>query len=574
MATRATRTLALVAVVTIALSGCRSKDSLSGDPRREKTTGGGTLTYFSARVVDGTDPQRAYLGRDLSTWSRLVYRSLVTFPVSADPAISTTPVPDLATDTGTSSHGARSWTFTVKDGVTWEDGRPITCADFKYGASRVFATDVITGGPNYLLTYLDIPTDPQTGLPIYTGPYHSSAEGRAAFDRAITCNGKTITYHFKKPWADFPLAVAALHMMDPYRRDKDRRGKSDFQIFSNGPYRLEGSWDNDTGGTFVRNGYYDPSTDSTEIRKARPDRIVFDFSKTAEEINDLLIADRGEARTAVTDTRIPPAYYGRITGPVADRAVTVEAPFVDHLVPNFRRLTNLRVRRALAASLDVAAYVEASGGTKVVREATDLLHPAVRGYHPRLFPGGSGDPEKARRLLESAGVQTPYPITYMYVSTPAGDKQAAAMERGWEKGGFAVTLDARAPDEYSDLIEDPGLQADVIWDSWGADWPSAITVVAPLFDSRPNLTTTSNGQDFGAYRSVEFETLVDAAQQAADLDSETKVLQQADQVLADDVAYIPLGVAVLYLLHGSRVAGYLNTAASSSFPDLGAIGVR
>jgi len=567
VATSGATKLAVAAAASIALAACGNHDDPSGDLPGRKAARGGTLTYYLDFELDHADPQRGYSGRDVTNWSRLVYRSLVAFPASADPAISTTPVPDLATDTGTSSHGARSWTFTVKDGVTWEDGRAIACADFKYGASRVFATDVITGGPNHLLAYLDVPTDPQTGLPIYTGPYHSSAAGKAAFDRAITCDGKTITYHFKRPWADFPLAVAALHMMDPYRRDKDRRGKSDFQIFSNGPYRLEGSWDNENGGTFVRNEHYDPSTDSPDIRKALPERIVLDLGKTSEEINDLLIADRGEARTAVTDARIPPAYYGRITGPVADRAVTVPSPYVSYLVPNFRRLTNLKVRQALAASLDVTAWVKAGGGDKALQEATDLVNPAVRGHQTDLFPGGSGDPDKASRLLESAGVQTPYPITYSYPDAPVLQKQAEAIEHGWEEGGFAVTLDPVPEDDYFAMqAVAPQPRSDLIVANWGADWPSAMTVTAALFDSRLNLNP-------GGYRSTDFEALVDEAKRAQDVDSETKLLQQADQVLADDVAYIPLDVPVFYLLRGSGVTGYFNTAASGGYPDLGAIGV-
>ena len=43
--------------------------------------------------------------------------------------------------------------------MKWQDGQPVTCEDFKYGVSRTFATDVITGGPNYILGYLDVPKD-------------------------------------------------------------------------------------------------------------------------------------------------------------------------------------------------------------------------------------------------------------------------------------------------------------------------------------------------------------------------------------------------------------------------------
>ena len=67
-----------------------------------------------------------------------------------------------------------------------------------------FATDVITGGPNYILGYLDVPKDEATGLPAYNGPYKN--DNAADFDKAVVCDGKTITYNFNKPWPDFPLA--------------------------------------------------------------------------------------------------------------------------------------------------------------------------------------------------------------------------------------------------------------------------------------------------------------------------------------------------------------------------------
>ena len=105
------------------------------------------------------DPQRVYVGRDISNLGRLVYRGLLTFPAGeTDPAKGTTPVPDLATDTGTSNEDATEWQFTIKDGVKWEDGEDVKCEDFAYGVSRNFATDVIDGGPNfYPRDFLDVP---------------------------------------------------------------------------------------------------------------------------------------------------------------------------------------------------------------------------------------------------------------------------------------------------------------------------------------------------------------------------------------------------------------------------------
>jgi peptide/nickel transport system substrate-binding protein len=325
----------------------------------------------------------------------------------------------------------------------------------------------------------------------------------------------------------------------------------------------------------VRNSNYDPSTDSKDIRQANPDKIVFKVGNTSEVITDKLVANAGADQGAITQQSIPSSKFSQVSsGAVADRTVSVLSPYVDYLVPNFKRLTNPKVRQALAMALDDTAWVAAGGGPKAYKPATDVVHPSVNGYQEDLFPGGSGDPAAAKQLLESAGVKIPYPITYTYPSTPTADAQARAIQAGWEKAGFKITLDGVAnQDVYYTNIQQPEQKADVIWAGWGADWPSAITVTPPLFDSRPNLTKNSNGSDYGAYKSDEFNGFVDKAQNSADLDAQTKYLQEADKVLAKDVAYIPVDIPVFYMIHGSKVMNYINTAASNGYPDLGPIDV-
>jgi peptide/nickel transport system substrate-binding protein len=574
------RVFAATAAISLAagLAACGGSSDSDGTPGTgggtEAGAAGGTLNYLIFAPIEHVDPQRIYVGRDITNFSRTVYRQLVTFPISTDAKVSNTPVADLATDTGTSTEGGKVWSFTVKDGVKWEDGQPIKCEDFAYGASRVFATDVITGGPNYLLSYLDIPTDKKTGLPAYDGPY--KGDGQDLFDKAVTCDGNTITYKFNKPWPDFPLAIAALHMMDPYRKDKDQGDKSNFQIFSNGPYKLDGAWDKNKGATLVRNDQYDKATDDPKnTRQALPDKIVFNIGQTTETIYDQLIADTGDAQTAVTGQRVPPAYFNQIQGAVADRATLEASPYVDYLVPNFRRLKDAKVREALKVATNAQAWIDAGGGEKAFGPAESIVNPAVVGYqaNPAFSGPQEGDPAAAKKLLEEAGVSLPYPITFTYPKTDTADKQAAALKETWDEAGFKVTLDGLG-DTYYDVIQKPDKKSDVMWGGWGSDWPSAITVTAPLFDSRPNLTSNSDGQDYGAYKSDEFNKLVDQAQNAATLEDQTAALQQADIVLGQDTAYIPLEIAQFYFLRGSKVTNFTTTPASSMYPDLGAIGVK
>src|ERR1700712_4591593 len=190
----------LVAIATaglmVSLAACGGG---SGSSNNDATAGkkGGTLRWLTFHTNDHMDPQRTYVGVNISNLNRLTYRGLVSYPITKDLKKGTTPVPDLATDTGTSSNGAKTWKFTLKDGVKWQDGKPVTCEDLKYGASRTFATDVITGGPNYALSYPAAPHG-KDGLPLYDGP--NKNDHKADFDKAITCSGKTITYNSNKPF--------------------------------------------------------------------------------------------------------------------------------------------------------------------------------------------------------------------------------------------------------------------------------------------------------------------------------------------------------------------------------------
>ena len=579
--TRGLTVFAVASVLGLAACGGGTTGGGAGAGAGTEAAGqkGGTIYWLTKRPAEHVDPVRTYIGRDLAIENRLYYRDLVSFPVGKEGTESTKVVPDLATDSGKSTEGGKVWSFTLKDGVKWQDGKDITCEDLKYGLSRGFATDVLTGGPNYQLGYLDVPQ--KDGLPIYNGPYKKA--GQADFDKAVTCEGKTITYRFNKPWADFPLAIASLRSFSPYRADQDKGDKSNYAIFSSGPYMLQGTWQKGKGGTFVRNPNYDAKTDQTG-RKALPDKIVITEGLTNEIINQRLIADSGADKYAVTDRKIPGSMYSQVDGnpAVKARATLVNAPFVDYVLPNFNSevMKNAKVREALKLATDKTAYITASGGDKYGVPAKSIVNPDIVGYKDNpAFTGtpDNGDVAAAKKALEASGLSLPVKIKYTYNGgTPESDNSAAALKQGWDKAGFSVTLDPLT-DTYYDVIQNPATKSDVYWGGWGADWPSAATVTAPLFDSRLNGVGTnpkSNGQDYGNYKSDVVNKLFDQAASAPDINAAAAIYAQADEQLGKDVAYIPLTVEKFYYLHGSGVTGYAQSAATSGYPDLGSIGVK
>ena len=115
----------------------------------------------------------------------------------------------------------------------WEDGTAVKCQDFKYGVSRTYATDVISGGPTYAIQYLAIPTKAD-GSSKYPGPYMATAAQQTLFDKAVVCSGNTITFHLNRPVPDFNYTVTLgfgavpnpviIPVSTPARRTPPRRG--------------------------------------------------------------------------------------------------------------------------------------------------------------------------------------------------------------------------------------------------------------------------------------------------------------------------------------------------------------
>ena len=569
---------ALVTVTALTVTACggsasTKKSSSSSSSTVASSAKGGTLYYLTKRAVEHWDPQRVYVGRDISNAARMFTRTLVQYPATADTNAALKLQPDLATDLGTPSNGSKTWKFTLKSGVKWQDGSPVTCADVKYGISRTFATDVITGGPNYILQFLDVPKDAK-GNSTYLGPYKKT--GQAAYDKAVTCSGQDITFQFSKPWADFAYALT-LPAFAPFKQSQDLGDKSNYAIFSDGPYKLQGQWAHGGTNTFVRNDQYDPSTDT--VRKALPDKIVMTEGLTDEVIAQRLIADSGNDKYAVTDRNIVPAYQQQAFSQAKGRIENPLSPFVDYLVPNFKKMSNPLVRQALATATDRSGWITAQGGTTNGSVAQSIMSPSLLGYKDvdffKSIPD-NGDPAKAKQLLQQAGVALPYPITFTYSGgTPTTEKEAAVEKSAWEAAGFKVTLN-ELTDTYYNVIDDPTKAAtyDVTWGGWGADWPSGSTVIPPLFDSRINLSSASNGQDYGLYTSDAVNKQIDAALNQADLTQQANAWAGIDTMLAKDVAYIPLLVQKFIIVRGSGVKNYINNPDTDMYPDLGVLGVQ
>lgn len=571
------RTSALTAVVAMALglAACGSgDDGGSGSGPDGNATKGGTITLLDIPTnYEGTDPASIYYGHQIAGFRRLVYRSLVAFPISDDPKVSGTPTPDLAVDAGTTPDSGKTWSFTLKDGIKWEDGSDITCADFVYGISRSFDENLVHGtgpGTTYISTL--------EGSEGYTGPFTSTPAQQKAFDeKAVTCDGNKVTYHFTQAFPDFPQSVAALFVTDPYKKEFDKGGKNLYKIFSNGPYKVEGNtFDSAKGATFVRNDNYDVATDDTKLREANPDKWRIELLQDQGTVFDRLIADTGDDKSALATANIPSDKYAQIVGPVAERTDKVASPYTRFLQINNLKVTDKNVRLAITTAMNRAGAVKVLGGANYGEVTSTLVSASTPGYQPNPAFASipeNGDTAAAKQLLTDAG-KLGYTLKVSYGQTAPNDKVFALFKENWEKAGFKVNLNAISPDAnpgYYTQMSEKNKDTDVFYSGWASDWPSLLAVVPVI------LETENPGFNYGYYSNKDVDKLVAEARTAiAAGDSDTMIAkaQEADALAGADAAYSPILQQSNYFLYGSKIGGFLPDVASSFYPDLGSMYVK
>ena len=577
MANKGLRLAAVGAVTALALAACgggsssSSDSSASGGAGSGEPTKGGTIYYLTnAEQFDQIDPQRIYTGEDLAFFNGTIYRTLTAYKFSADAAEGTSLVPDLATDTGTVADGGKTWSFTLVDGATFQDGAPITCADVAYGVSRTFATDVITGGPTYAISMLDIPTA-EDGSSAYKGPY--TGEGQELFDKAVTCSadGKTVTFHLNKPVPDFNYTTTLL-AFSPVPKAADTGEKYGDAPVASGPYLIESN-KNGKGGKMVlaRNPKWDPASDT--YRGAFPDNWEVDYGIDPKVIDQRTMTSSGNDSFAINNGIEPEQLAVVFKSPTeanpeyAGRAISTLDPYVRYFAINTQKVPNLKIRQAIAVALDREALRKNAGGDFSGDYADGVIKPnmgqdfAPTGMWDTLLGQkipDTGDPEYAKKLIAESGEAAPT-ITFDYPQSPTADKAAAIVVDSLGKAGITAKPNPIEPGQYYGVVFDPEKAHELINAGWGPDWPNASTIIPELF-------TPTGGFNLSQYDNPEYNKAVDAAKVELDRAKQAKMWQDLNTQAMADVVAVPTRFGREQRMAGKQVGPIYLWPAYGSWP--------
>jgi peptide/nickel transport system substrate-binding protein len=535
------RSLAVATAVALATAGCGANDPGTAQSSSGATAAvekGGTLTILASSTEINWDPAKS---QGLATTSLgLVERRLTTWAVQ--PGKPATVVPDLATSTGAVSDGGATWTYTLKDGIEFEDGTPITSADVKYGVERSFAPE-LSGGLGYHKSLL-------VGGDKYVGPYKGSDLASIA-----TPDKKTIVFHLNTAYGDWPW-IASQPAFAPVPRAKDNVKTYTKQPVASGPYRVASTQEG-VSVTLKRNEHWDPKTD--DVRTAGPDTIVFSLGQDATVTAQRLIADSGADKDAFSATFVPPAQLAQAAkSPTASkRLVTSGAGALAYLAINTQRpgLDKVAVRQAIQYAADKQAFLVASGGVTGGQIATTLITPGIAGRTAfDLYPApASGDVAKAKKLLAASGWTPSRQLVLLSRDDQVSLSQAQAIKQGLERAGLKVTIKSEAEAAVTDAITQGPGAFDLTISSWQPDFPSASGNIQPLFDSSQ---IGNGGYNLSRYSSTQADALIAQATKEVDPAKAGATWAHADRRILADAPVVPLIYTRNSFLHGSNVVNF------------------
>lgn len=576
------RALALGVTLSLTLAACGTSSTSPspattapsagpGDtpaPTEEAKSGGTIYMFTISEEWDDVDPQRAYTGEDMAFFGSTITRSLTQFIFSDDPAVANTIQPDMATDTGTATPDATAWSFTLRDGLTWQDGSEVTCEDVKYGVSRTFATDIITNGPTYAIQYLDIPKA-DDGTSQYKGPY--TGEGQDLYDKAVVCDGKTITFHLNQPVADFNYTVTLGFGAVPKAADTGEQYTNN--PMSNGPYKIE-EYTKGNGGHFLLTRNENWNRDSDPIRPAYPDQWEVLFGIDPKVGDQRLIASQGEDAFAIGYTAVQPENLATVFAdpetPNPDfvgRAFSDYDPFARYYWVDTKKIPNVKHRQALAVALDRDAVRANSGGAFAGALGDGVIKPNLGDqYAPTGMWTGllgkeipdTGDPEYAKQLIAESGEPMPA-LTWDYGQTPVRDQEAAIVVSSLARAGIQVTANPIPTGQYYGIVFNDDQAHEFGWAGWGPDWPNASTVIAPLF-------TNDGGWNLSRVEDPEYVGKVQTALRELDHATQAKMWQDLNKEAMERVFVIPTTFGLNQVMGGNKVGSLYQWAPYGSWP--------
>jgi peptide/nickel transport system substrate-binding protein/oligopeptide transport system substrate-binding protein len=434
------RKLLFTGVAALALAAAAPVFAQEGKP-------GGEIIITYKDDVATLDPA---IGYDWQNWSMI--KSLFDGLMDYEPGTATLR-PDLAESYEISDDGT-VFTFKLRPGVKFHNGRELTADDVKYSIERVVNPETQSPGAGFFGSIKGFDT-PEDGL-----------------DGITVVDPTTIRFELSRPDATF-LHVMALNFAHVVPKEAVEEHGADFgkNPVGTGAYKMT-EWTLGQRVVFEKNAEY--------WREGVPflDKITFEVGQ--EPNVALLRLQRGEVD--VLGDPIPPAQFLEVRehpewGPLIVEGGQLHTGYVTMNVktPPF---DDVKVRQAVNHAINKERIVRIINNRGV--PANQPLPPSMPGYDEG-YEGYAYDPEKAKALLAEAGQSAGFATELYAMNTDPNPRIAQAIQQDLAAIGIQAEIKSLA---QANVIEAGGNgSAPMIWSggmAWIADFPDPSNFYGPI----------------------------------------------------------------------------------------------
>jgi len=434
-------------LLALGMASATAQETL--DPKAKQ---GGAITITYKDDVATLDPA---IGYDWQNWSMI--KSLFDGLMDYEPG-TTTLRPELAESYEISPDG-KTFTFKLRKGVKFHNGREMTADDVKYSLDRVTNPKTQSPGAGFFASI--------NGYDDVAGGKSESLAGVTAVDPS------TVKIELSRPDATF-LHVMAINFSHVVPKEEVEKYGADFgkHPVGTGAYKMA-EWTLGQRLVFERNADY--------WHKGLPyiDKITFEIGQ--EPIVALLRLQNGEVD--VPGDGIPPAKFQEVMADPEQKARVVEGGQLQtgYVTMNTQMapFDNVKVRQAVNMTINKDRIVKLINNRAV--PANQPLPPSMPGYD-KAFAGYAFDVDKAKALLGEAGHPDGFETELFVMNTDPNPRIAQAIQQDLAAIGIKASIQSLA---QANVIAAGGEKngAPMIWSggmAWIADFPDPSNFYGPI----------------------------------------------------------------------------------------------
>ena len=429
-----------------------------------------------------------------------------------------------------------TYTFHLREAY-WSDGVQIKADDFVYGLQRLL-------DPETASEYAFIGEYVKNGYAVETGEMDPSELGVKAID------DQTLEITLESPTAYFLSLMGSAAQYSPVRRDiaeeygTDFAATADKNVYS-GPFVMTSS-ENQVY-EFEKNEKY---WDADNIKLDKVELSVIPDANTA-----LAMYESGDLDFVKIPVESVPDYD--------DKDEEYMNGNEDYLYINEESdntiLSNKDFRLALNYGLNRNAYITLATND-VYTASNTLVMPLVSGnekeygeeYTLESYPL-DGDTDKAmeylNKAMEEEGISSPSDITVELTTTDleAAKKTAEVVQELWTQT-LGINVEIKQV-TYSDIYGSvlPNGDYQIAFGGWGPDYSDPYTYLE-LFKS-------DCSYNYSKYKNDDFDSLLNDSKTETDTKKRMDDLNQAEQIILDDGAFVPLQCRQEHYLLNEKVTG-------------------